>query len=106
MLVALPRATLTPASLHLHPPPTQPPQPPFPQDPQPHASFAWTLGDHAAALEAALAAAEQPAAAAASEPVAAAAAAALGAAAALDVPLAQVVCRIGQRETVVWSALA
>lgn len=56
------------------------------QDPRPHASFAWAPGDHAAALSAALlAAAPQEAAP-------------------LDVPVAQVVARVGQREHAVWSA--
>ncbi|KAI8472937.1 MAG: hypothetical protein J3K34DRAFT_194965 [Monoraphidium minutum] len=59
--------------------------PPFYEDPQPHASFAWALGDHGAALAAALAAAPPP-----HEPLAAA--------------VAQVVCRVGRRESVVWSA--
>ncbi|KIZ06656.1 hypothetical protein MNEG_1289 [Monoraphidium neglectum] len=58
---------------------------PFYEDPQPHASFAWALGDHGAALQRALSAAPPDHAP-------------------LEVPLAQVVCRTGRRETVVWSA--
>lgn len=65
----------------------------FYDDPMPHASFAWALGDHVAALEAALADGDAGDGAGAG----------MGAAA-LEAPLAQVVCRIGQRETVVWTA--
>lgn len=63
--------------------------PAFYEDPQPHASFAWALGDHEVALTEALSdhnlGHDIP-----KEP--------------LEVPVAQVVCRVGQRENVVWSA--
>ncbi|GBF93252.1 U6 snRNA phosphodiesterase [Raphidocelis subcapitata] len=61
--------------------------PTFYEEPRFHASFAWAPGDHAAALEAALAAAPPPAPRAA-----------------LDMAAAQVVCRVGKKEAVVWSA--
>jgi len=59
--------------------------PQYHRAPRLHASFAWALGDHAAAMQAALSAAPP-------------------AHAPLNVPVAQVVCRMGKKEHVVWSA--